>query len=77
MTFDEWWDSLTTRQQAQIPKETAKEVWVAATESENEACAKVAEQMPSVRITRWSGEESSRPATRKEIAESIRARMKP
>ena len=73
MTFDEWY---ATQKHQLSNEQVCRVIWEAATRAENEACAKVAEQMPPVRVTRWSGQEGCRPATRREIAEAIRARMK-
>jgi hypothetical protein len=40
MTFDQWWNLLTTREQNMIGKNNAKFVWEEAAAAEREACAK-------------------------------------
>ena len=44
-TFDDWWATLTTREQARMVKEDTRKAWEAATAIEREACAKLCEAM--------------------------------
>jgi hypothetical protein len=45
MTFEEWWATLTTREQARMVKEDVLEAWNTSQASEREACAKVCEDI--------------------------------
>ena len=81
MTFDEWWGTLTTREQARMVKDDVAEAWQAAFQDgyekgiaafheavkvEREACAKVCEEF---------GKEWMCPHTTDEIATLIRRRF--
>jgi hypothetical protein len=44
MTFDRWWNLLTTREQSVIGKNNARFVWDEAVQSEREECAKLVEK---------------------------------
>jgi hypothetical protein len=60
MTFEKWWATLTTREQARMVKEDVLEAWNTSQASEREACAKLCESM--------NGERNG------DCAEAIRAR---
>jgi hypothetical protein len=46
MTFNGWWATLTTREQARMVRDDVAEAWKAATSAEREECAKVCEALP-------------------------------
>ena len=45
MTFNDWWKTLTTREQARTVKGDVAEAWNAAVTAEREACARVCETL--------------------------------
>jgi len=45
MTFENWWATLTTREQARMVRDDVAEAWEAATAAEREACAMVCEEV--------------------------------
>ncbi len=44
-TFDDWWATLTTREQARMTKADVTEAWEAAVLAEREACARVCDAL--------------------------------
>lgn len=43
MTFNDWWETLTTREQARMVRDDVAEAWDTATKAEREACADACE----------------------------------
>lgn len=71
MTFDEWWESQVSGL-GDSHKFTAWNAWLAATQFEREACAKVCEELGPELIRWWGIGQANAAAT--ECATAIRVR---
>ena len=70
MTFNQWWATLTDKEQKLLGQHNARFVWGAAATAEREACAKVCDDMEE----KAEGTECCKWPTPIDCAHAIRAR---